>query len=197
MSLRKVKLYYTFCVLLISLNMFSQEIVATRQFKFKDSHINYVEIGRNIKTSMYYNKILLFINDTPQKTKRLERIILRLYQEKKISDRNLYCFVSISDTVLDHEEQELFFLRFAASVLTTRKLIDSKLLVFSEKDLTTKYREQKKVNDSNLILLLEANNRNPKIELKEPFLHLNEINKLYIGKDINEIKKVIVGIDSN
>jgi len=90
--------------------------------------------------------------------------------------------------------RKCFFLRFAASVLSSRKLIDSELVVFSESDFTEKYKERKKENDSLVFKLLEANSNSPKMELKEPLIHLNKINQLYIDKNEEEIKKILDGM---
>jgi|GEM_PF-1183621 len=186
--------YTSVLLLLFLLNVFSQEIVAAKQFRFRNDEINYIEIGYDINKMMYYNKVVFFISNTNERTKKLEQTVLKFYDKKKITNRNLYCFVSIPNTINTKNEKEMFFLRFAASVLSSRKLIDSELVVFSEGDFTEKYKERKKENDSLVFKLLEANSNSPKIELKEPLIHLNKINQLYIDKNEEEIKKILDGM---
>jgi len=105
----KLHSYTSVLLLLFSLNVFSQKIVASKQFRFRNDDINYVEIGYDINKMMYYNKVVLFISSTNERTKKLEQTVLKFYDKKKITNRNLYCFVSIPNTINKKNEKEMFF----------------------------------------------------------------------------------------
>jgi hypothetical protein len=111
--------------------------------------------------------------------------IIRKFLKRNQLDRSLFCFIEIPNGVIDEEK---FFLDFAIEILSRRKLADSNLIVFSDKDYTKKYESQRLENK------IPQDRSSRDIDNSNPyhFIFLNPISKVLIKSSLHSIKEEIL-----
>lgn len=100
---------------------------------------------------------------------------------------SIFYFVESSSHYKTNVEKEHFFLSFMCKILSEKKMIDSDLIIISNKNITNQYESErlKKIEFEKNALEKNFNESN----LCKNYL--NEINKLIINPDLNEIYKIL------
>ena len=126
--------------------------------------------------------VLIDVNDQDKIKEQVKKFILK----NKIKN-SIFYFVKSPSYCIDDKEKELFFLNFMCTILGEKKMIDSNLIIISNKNIVTQY-ESERLNK------LEFDKKSLIENFNKSYLcqsYLNEISKLIINPSLNKIYKLI------
>ena len=159
-----------------------EEIKYDSDLKTNYSNIMYLNLKDKVIDPVVY--VYVFVDVYYQNNFRNE--IKKNIAKNKLKNSVFY-FVKSPSYCKDDSEKELFFLNFMCEILGRKKLIDSDLIIISNKNITAGYEAER-------LRKLEFNKNALKLNFSESKLchsYLNEINKLVINPSINEIYNLI------
>lgn len=171
------------CVIIFLLLPFSQKaqnkIIEDKEYT-NDLSIEYTILDNYMdKSQIGFSNVYIFIGK--DNIKKNIKSIKNHLRTKKL-DRSIFCFLEIPKK-FNQDESEKLFLDFIVNILEKRKLVESDLIVFTDKDYTKKYENQRL---ENLSIQKEklSSQRN-----RYNSIYLNEIKFLYVNYDIVQIIK--------
>jgi hypothetical protein len=129
--------------------------------------------------------LYVFIDVYNQNNIRKE--IKKIISKNKLKNSTFY-FVKIPSNCKDDKEKAHFFLNFMCTILGEKKMIDSDLIILSNNNITSEYESERLKKAEFEKNALEKNLKGSNFCKN----YLNEVNRLIINPNVNEINKILV-----